>query len=103
MADLKEKLRIDEENLNEINRFLLQKDNPLVDGVLQIVEGYGGVEEINRKAREARRIENLLGRLEKKRSPFVKDLQWLMKRRDEEAFIGISEYRRKILGKKWNR
>ncbi len=100
MADLKEKLRIDEENLKEINRFLLQKDNPLVDGVLQIVEGYGGVNEINRKAREARRIENLLGRLERKRSPFVKDLQWLMKRRDEEAFISIPEYRRKILGKK---
>ena len=100
MADLKEKLRIDEENLKEINRFLLQKDNPLVDGVLQIVEGYGGVDEINRKAREARRIENLLGRLERKRSPFVKHLQWLIKRRDEEAFISIPEYRRKILGKK---
>jgi len=100
LADLKEKLRIDEENLKEINRFLLQKDNPLVDGVLQIVEGYGGVDEINRKAREARRIENLLGRLERKRSPFVKHLQWLIKRRDEEAFISIPEYRRKILGKK---
>jgi hypothetical protein len=100
LADLKEKLRIDEENLKEINRFLLQKDNPLVDGVLQIVEGYGGVDEINRKAREARRIENLLGRLERKRSPFVKHLQWLMKRRDEEAFISVPEYRRKILGKK---
>jgi hypothetical protein len=86
--------------LKEINRFLLQKDNPLVDGVLQIVEGYGGVDEINRKAREARRIENLLGRLERKRSPFVKHLQWLMKRRDEEAFISVPEYRRKILGKK---
>jgi hypothetical protein len=100
LADLKEKLRIDEENLKEINRFLLQKDNPLVDGVLQIVEGYGGVDEINSKAREARRIENLLGRLERKRSPFVKHLQWLIKRRDEEAFISIPEYRRKILGKK---
>jgi hypothetical protein len=100
LADLKEKLRIDEENLKEINRFLLQKDNPLVDGVLQIVEGYGGVDEINRKAREARRIENLLGRLERKRSPFVKHLQWLIKRRDEEAFISVPEYRRKILGKK---
>lgn len=100
MADLRERLRIDEGNLREINRFLLRKDNPLVDGVLEIVERYGGVDEINRKAKEARKIENLLGRLERKRSPFVKDIQWLMKQRDDEAFISIPDYRRKVLGKK---
>jgi hypothetical protein len=100
LADLREKLRIDEENLREINKYLLQKDNPLIDDVLQIVERYGGIEEINRKAKEARRIENLTGRLERRRSPFVKDLQWLMKKRDEEAFINIPEYRKRILGKK---
>jgi len=100
LANLKGRLRIDEENLSEINQFLLRKNNPLVDDVLQIVEKYGGVDEINRKAKESRRIENLMGRLERKRSPFVKDLQWLMKRRDEEAFISIPEYRRRILGKK---
>jgi hypothetical protein len=100
LADLRERLGIDEENLREINKFLLQKDNPLIDDVLQIVERYGGVEEINRKAKEARRIENLMGRLERRRSPFVNGLQWLMKKRDEEAFISIPEYRKKILGKK---
>jgi hypothetical protein len=100
LAHVKERLRIDEADLKEINRFLLQKDNPLVDSVLRIVEEYGGVDEINRKAKEARGIESLLSRLEKRGSPLVKDLQWLMKRRDEEAFISISEYRRKILGKK---
>jgi len=100
LADLRERLRIDEGDLREINEFLLQKNNPLVNAVLQIVEKYGGVDEINRKAKEARRIENLLGRLERKRSPFVKDLEWLVKRRDEEAFISIPEYRKKILGKK---
>ena len=100
LADLRERLRIDEGDLREINEFLLQKNNPLVNAVLQIVEKYGGVDEINRKAKEARRIENLLGRLERKRSPFVKDLEWLVKMRDEEAFISIPEYRKKILGKK---
>ncbi len=100
LADLRERLRIDEGNLREINEFLLQKNNPLVNAVLQIVEKYGGVDEINRKAKEARRIESLMGRLERKRSPFVKDLEWLVKRRDEEAFISIPEYRKKILGKK---
>jgi hypothetical protein len=99
LADIKKRLRIDEENLEEINRFLLQKDNPLVDGVLRIVEKYGGINEINRRAMEAGRIESLLGRLKKKGSPFVKGLQWLIKKRDERAFITVPEYRRKILGK----
>jgi len=92
LADLRKRLEIGEENLREINKFFLQSDNLLIDDVLQIVERHGGVEEINRKAREARKIENLMGRLERRRSPFVKDLQWLMKKRDEEAFISIPEY-----------
>ncbi len=100
MADLRSKLRIDEENLEEINKFLVRKDNPLVDGLLKIVDKYGGVNEINHKAKEACKTENLMAKLEKKKSPFVKDLEWLMKQRDEEAFISIPEYKRKILGKK---
>jgi hypothetical protein len=100
LADLRSKLRIDEENLEEINKFLLRKDNPLVDGLLKIVDKYGGVNEINHKAKEACKTENLMAKLEKKKSPFVKDLEWLMKQRDKEAFISIPEYKRKILGKK---
>ena len=100
MADLRDKLRINEENVKEINEFLLRKDNPLVSSLLKIIDKYGGVDEINRKAREARKIENLMRRLTKKNSPFVKDLEWLMKQRDKEAFISIPEYREKVLGKK---
>ncbi|MEM3459115.1 MAG: hypothetical protein QXN36_00795 [Candidatus Bathyarchaeia archaeon] len=97
---IRERLRINEENLKEINEFLLRKDNPLTNGLFKIVEKYGGVEEINRKAKESRKLENLMGRLEKKKSPFVKDLEWLIKQRDKNSFISIPEYRRKILGKK---
>ena len=100
MDTLREKLRIKEENLKEINDFLLRKDNPLTNGLVKIVEKYGGVDEINRKARESCRLETLMKRLENRRSPFVQDLEWLMKQRDNEAFISISDYRRKILGKK---
>ena len=97
---LKKRLGIREENLKEINDFLLRKDNPLVNGLIKIVEKYGGVDEINRKARESHKFENLMRRLEKKRSPFIKDLEWLIKQRDKEAFISIPDYRRKVLGKK---
>jgi DNA-binding phage protein len=100
MKDIKEKLKISEDNLKEINDFLLKKDNSLINGLLRIVEKYGGVEEINRKARENRKLENLMKRLDKKKSPFVKDLEWLIKQRDKEAFISIPDYRRKILGSK---
>jgi hypothetical protein len=100
MKDNREKLRINEDNLKAVNDFLLKRDNPLTNGLLKIVEKYGGVDEINRKARENRKLENLMKRLEKKKSPFVKDLEWLSKQRDNKAFIGIGDYRRKILGKK---
>ena len=100
MDALREKLRISEKNLEEVNAFLLQKDNPLINSVLEIIDKYGGVEEINRKAKENSRLENLIKRLERKKSPFVKDLDWLTKQRDKGAFISIPEYRRKVLGKK---
>jgi hypothetical protein len=65
-----------------------------------MIEKYGGVDEINRKAREARRTEDLMCRLKRKNSSFVNDLEWLIKQRDNHAFISIPEYRKKVLGKK---
>jgi hypothetical protein len=100
LDDLKKRLGIREENLKEINDFLLTKDNPLVNGLIKIVEKYGGVDGINRKARESHKFENLMRKLEKKRSPFIKNLEWLIKQRDKEAFISILDYRRKVLGRK---
>ncbi len=100
--DIRERLKINPKNLREINDFLLRKDNSLMNGLFKIVEKYGGIDEINRKARESRKLENLMKHLEKKKSPFVKDLEWLGKQRDKNAFIAISDYRRKILGKKFD-
>ncbi len=66
MKDIKEKLKISEDNLKKINDFLLKKDNSLINGLLRIVEKYGSVEEINRKARENHKLENLMKRLRKR-------------------------------------
>ncbi len=95
----REKLRISEDDLKEINDFLLREDNPLVNGLLDVVEKHGGVEEINRKAREAGKLESLMGQLENRGSSYLKDLEWLVDQRDKGSFVGISDYRRKILGK----
>jgi hypothetical protein len=100
LVDPRAKLRINEDSLKEINKFLLKKDNPLVNKLLEIVDKYGGVKEINKRANDARKIGNLMSRLEKKKSPFIKDLEWLGKQRDKEAFISVPEYRKKILGRK---
>ena len=96
----RQKLKVDVERLKAINDFLLQEDNPLISELFKVIEKYGGVEEINRKAEEARKLDNLLELLEKKNSPFVKDLQWLAEQRDNDAFISIPDYKRKILGDK---
>jgi hypothetical protein len=93
-------LKIDAARLKRINEFLLRKDNPLVTNLLKVIEKYGGVDEINRKAEEARRLDNLLGQLEAKDSIYVKDLIWLQEQRDDDAFISIPDYRRKVLGDK---
>ena len=56
--------------------------------------------EINPKAREARKLGNIMERLRRKNSPFVKNLGWLIEQMDREVFISIPEYRRKILREK---
>jgi hypothetical protein len=100
LIDIGQRLRIHKERLEEINEFLLRKDNPLIKDMLKVVEKYGSVDEINRKAEESGKLENLMKRLEKKQSPFLKDLEWMTKQRDKQAFISIPDYRRRVLGKK---
>ncbi|MCD6141583.1 hypothetical protein J7J55_02530 [Candidatus Bipolaricaulota bacterium] len=98
MSDLKDRLTIPPENLEEINRAILDPKNEIVNEFLAIVSRYGTPEEINAKAAEARALPNLLRRLEEIGSPYLKDLEWLTKARDEGAFVSISEFRRKVLG-----
>ncbi|NHJ04395.1 MAG: hypothetical protein EAX90_06200 [Candidatus Heimdallarchaeota archaeon] len=98
LANIKEKLLITDDKLKAINDFFMKKDNPLIDDLLAIVEKYGGVDEINKKAKEAKKIDNLISQLEKKNPDYVKDLEWVIKERDNESFISIADYRKKILG-----
>jgi hypothetical protein len=106
--DLRKKLQIPPKRFKEINDFLLDPKNELVSALLKLIRKYGGPEAINRKAAQARKLENLLARLEKEKSPYLIDVKWLMDRRDSGAFISMKDYREKILGpaaarKKFNR
>lgn len=98
LTDLREKLKMEPANVKVVNEFILDSENPLVNGLLEKVEKYGGVEEINRKARESRKLESLMARLRAKNSGYVKDLEWLIEQRDNGVFISIPDYRKKILG-----
>jgi hypothetical protein len=98
--NIRSKLAIENKRLDEINAFLMNPKNTLVNDLLAVVEKYGGPEEINRKAREAGNVEILMARLKKKNTSYFKDLEWLITQRDNGAFITIDEYRKKILSNK---
>ena len=98
--DMRSKLAIDKKRLDEINNFLMDSNNKIVNDLLAVVEKYGGPEEINRKAQDAGKVENLMKRLEEKKSPYVKDLEWLIEQKNNGAFITVDEYRKKVLGDK---
>lgn len=98
MSDLRNQLKISTECLKEINDFFLDENNKLINEFITIVEKYGGPEQINRKAEEARKLKNLLARLKEGGSPYLSDVEWLIKQRDSGAFIKISGYRKNLLG-----
>jgi len=68
--------------------------------LLRVVEKYGTPEEINAKARKAQKLSNLLKRLQVMKSPYLKDLEWLMAERDKGSFISVPEFRRNVLGER---
>jgi len=97
---IRKRLKISTRGLASINKFLLDPKNPLINDMLSVIEKYGSIGEINRKSEEARKLPSLLARLRTMHSPFVPDLEWLVKERDRGAFIEMSDYRRNILGER---
>lgn len=98
MPKLRESLKIATERMDEINEFLSDPNNELVNQLLELVERYGGPQEINRRAAEARNLDNLMARLKHQKSPYVADLKWLMEQRDARTFISMDEYRNRVMG-----
>ncbi|MFC2095400.1 hypothetical protein ACFLSW_03060 [Candidatus Bipolaricaulota bacterium] len=98
MSDLRQRLAISEDHIQQINQFLTDPQSEVINDFLQIVERYGGPEEINRKADAARQLPNLMARLKESGSPYLADLQWLTEQRDAGAFVSINEFRQNVLG-----
>jgi len=98
--DLRQRLKISQARVDEVNAWLLDPDNKAINAFLDVVTKYGTPEEINRKAEEARKLPNLLARLKETGSAYLADLEWLTEQRDKGAFIRIADYRRQVLGDK---
>jgi hypothetical protein len=99
-SKLRKRLAISESRLDEINALLLDSNTQVINDFLAVVQKYGSVKEINRAAKEARKLPNLVARLKEIGSPYVGDLEWLIEQRERDAFISIADYRRKVLGDK---
>jgi hypothetical protein len=95
---VRDRLEITSEVLDAINALLLDPDSRVVNDFLAVVEKHGTVEEINRKAREARKLSNLMARLREINPAYIKDLEWLAEQRDRRAFVSIADYRHGVLG-----
>jgi len=100
MSDLRNLLKISDDRLAEINALFTDPGNELIDELLEVIEEFGGPQEINRKAQEAARLENLTARLKEAKSPYVDDLNWLIEQRDNGAFISMQDYYGRVLGDK---
>ena len=98
MSNLRELLKISEDRLAEVNDLLTDPANETVGQILQIVEKYGGPEEINRRAAEASKFENLMAGLKEIKSPYVADIEWLIEQREKSAFVSMADYYDRITG-----
>lgn len=95
---LRDLLEIRHSRLDAINEVLLDPNSKIINSFLDVVTKYGTPEEINRKAEEARKLENLYAKVNEKKPEFIKDLDWLKEQREANQFITVADYRQQVLG-----
>ncbi|GJQ35857.1 MAG: hypothetical protein JETCAE01_18670 [Anaerolineaceae bacterium] len=97
-TDMQTLLKINPDLLGSVNSVLLDPNSRVMKNFFDVVAKYGTPEEINRKHRESRQMENLFKQVEARAPDHIKDLNWLIQQRDRGAFIPVADYRHKVLG-----
>jgi hypothetical protein len=97
-ADLRGRLAIPADRLDELNAFLLDPGSRVVSDILAVIARYGTPEEINRKARAAGELPALLDRVRTAHPAYLADLEWLAGERDRGAFVSVADFRRGVVG-----
>jgi hypothetical protein len=98
---IRQLLQIDPSRLEALNSILLDPEMHVINDFLDIVDKYGAPEEINQKALQAGRLDNLFNLVKQTKPEYLDDLEWLTSQRDNSAFISVTDYRKKVLGEKY--
>jgi len=91
-------LKIPTDRLEAINAVLLDPESIVMKDFMSVIAKYGTPEEINAKARESGKYENLLKKVQDVKPEYTKDLEWMAEQRDKGAFVSVADYREKVLG-----
>ena len=78
--ELRARLRIPASRLDPINDLLLDPNTRVVNDLLDVIARYGTPEAINRKAANARQLDNLLLRLAERDCQYLDEIEWLVAR-----------------------
>lgn len=97
-TDLRQRLKIPNSRLDDLNAVLLNPDTQVVNDLLKVIAKYGTPEEINARAQEANQLSTLMTKVKARRPEYYEQLKWLEEQRDKGAFISVADYRRSVLG-----
>ena len=98
MNETQRLLTIAPDRLKAVNAVLLDPDSQVMKDFFAVVAKHGTPQEINRKHRRARKMENLFAIVQERNPDAITDLNWLIDQRDKGAFVRVADYRRKVLG-----
>ncbi len=98
--DIQSLLKINADCLDSINAVFCDPNSRVMKDFFDVIAKYGTPEEINRKHRESRKMENLFKKIKERAPEYIQDLKWLIEQRDKGAFISVADYRQKVLGEK---
>ncbi len=83
----------------EMEAFLQSSQNNMMADLRDIMQKYGTPEEINRKAKAARDVPTIFAKLREMDYPYMRELEELLELRNKGAFVSMTQYREKVLGK----
>lgn len=96
--NLQQLLKIPNDRLDAINEVLLNPDTRIIKAFMDVVAKYGTPQEINQKAAEARKLDNLYAKVRQMNPDHMRDLKWLTDVSKSDKFISIADYRENVLG-----
>lgn len=97
-AALMRRLQLDPRQVEAINAALFRPERRLFSDFLEVIERYGGPEQINARAAQAGSLASLEARLKRVRPEYLDDLAWLRREAEAGTFIRMAEYRRRYAG-----